>query len=103
MKKYENVKYIASVRDKANGHLTVIRSEYRTKKDFRTDLINNGYSVRFIATEETFDDECENGTSETKSQKSRTGFGVRATRSLPTSTAYRSRTTAGRTRLTWKP
>lgn len=51
--------YIASVRDKETKEVKVIEREYETKKAFREDLLCNGYSVRFIATEETFDEECE--------------------------------------------
>lgn len=54
------MKYIASVRDRETGKIQVIERDcYKTKKDFRADLASNGYSIRFIATEETFDDECE--------------------------------------------
>lgn len=51
--------YIASVRDKETRELQVIEREYDRKSDFYSDLRGNGYSVRFIATEETFDEECE--------------------------------------------
>ena len=51
--------FMASVRDKKTKELKVIKSEYKYKKDFYSDLIGNGYAVRFIATEEKFDDECE--------------------------------------------
>lgn len=52
-------KLIASVVDKETKRLQIIERDcYTTKKDFRTDLLYNGYSVRFIATEETFDEEC---------------------------------------------
>ncbi len=51
--------YIASVRDKQTRELKIFRMEYETKKDFYTDLRNNGYSVRFITTEENFDRDCE--------------------------------------------
>lgn len=37
----------------------IIKSEYPTKKAFREDLNANGYAVRFIATEETWDEESE--------------------------------------------
>lgn len=50
-------KFIASVT--YEGQLELIEREYKTKKAFYNDLRGNGYSVRFIATEETFDDECE--------------------------------------------
>lgn len=52
-------KYIASVRDKETRELMIIEREYDRKSDFYNDLRGNGYSVRFIATEETFDEECE--------------------------------------------
>lgn len=52
-------KYIASVRDKETKELMIIEREYNRKSDFYNDLRGNGYSVRFIATEETFDEECE--------------------------------------------
>ena len=51
--------YIASVRDKETKKLQLIEREYDRKSDSYNDLRNNGYSVRFIATEETFDNECE--------------------------------------------
>lgn len=53
------MKYIASVRDKETKELVLIERDYSTKKAFRADLAANGYSIRFIATEETFDAECE--------------------------------------------
>lgn len=54
------MKYIASVRDRETGKIQIIERDcYKTKKDFRADLAGNGYSIRFIATEETFDEECE--------------------------------------------
>lgn len=49
---------IASVVDKETKQLKIIKAEYKTKKEFKEDLVGNGYSVHFIATEETFDDEC---------------------------------------------
>lgn len=52
-------KYIASVRDKETKKLMIIESEYDRKSDFYVDLRNNGYSVRFITTEEKFDEDCE--------------------------------------------
>lgn len=51
--------YVASVKEKESKRLSIIKSEYETKKEFREDLKNNGYSIRFIATEETFNKECE--------------------------------------------
>lgn len=52
-------KYIASVKDKETKEIVVIEREYPTKKAFKSDLIGNGYMVRFIAAEETFDEACE--------------------------------------------
>lgn len=52
-------KYIASVRDKETKKLQLIEREYNRKSDFYNDLRNNGYSVRFITTEEKFDEDCE--------------------------------------------
>ena len=49
--------YIASVT--YNGELKHINAEYPTKKAFYEDLRANGYSVRFISTEEKFDEDCE--------------------------------------------
>ncbi len=49
-------KYIASVRDKETRELKIIESEYDRKSDFYNDLRNNGYSVRFITTEDKFDE-----------------------------------------------
>ena len=52
-------KYIASVRDKETKKLQLIESGYDRKSDFYNDLRGNGYSVRFITTEEKFDEDCE--------------------------------------------
>lgn len=52
-------KYIASVRDKETRELKIIEMEYPTAKAFREDLYGNGYRVRFITTEEKFDEDCE--------------------------------------------
>lgn len=52
-------KYIASVRDKETNLLSIIESEYDRKSDFYSDLHGNGYSVRFITTEEKFDEDCQ--------------------------------------------
>jgi len=51
-------KYIASVRDAETRHIRIIESEYERKIDFYTDLRNNGHRVRFISTEEKFDEDC---------------------------------------------
>lgn len=51
--------YIASVRDKKTKQLMIIKREYDRKSDFYTDLRKNGYSVRFITTEEKFDEDCQ--------------------------------------------
>lgn len=53
------MKYVASVVDKEDNKLIVMEKEYDSKKAFKMDLLGNGYSVRFIATEDTFDEECE--------------------------------------------
>ena len=50
--------YVASVRDTETNEVKVIESDYPNKKNFAFDLRHNGYSVRFIATPETFDNEC---------------------------------------------
>ena len=50
--------YIAMVTDKETRKLEKIESEYNSKKEFEKDLRNNGYSVRFITTEENFDEDC---------------------------------------------
>lgn len=52
-------KYIASVRDKETKKLMVIKDEYKSKKAFEVDLKANGFSIRFITTEEKFDEDCE--------------------------------------------
>lgn len=52
-------KYIASVRDKETKKLMVIEGEYKNKKAFENDIRCNGCSVRFITTEEKFDEDCE--------------------------------------------
>lgn len=53
------MKYIASVRDRETREIMLIEGDYPTKKAFRAELAANGYSIRFIATDETFDAECE--------------------------------------------
>ena len=53
------MKYIASVRDSETKELMIIEREYDRKQDFYTDLRCNGYRVRFITTEEKFDEDCE--------------------------------------------
>lgn len=53
------MKYIASVRNKETRELTTITSEYPSKKEFAEDLRGNGYSIRFISTEDKFDADCE--------------------------------------------
>lgn len=50
--------YIASVRNKKTRELTIITSDYETKKEFEEDLRGNGYSIRFITTEDKFDEDC---------------------------------------------
>lgn len=50
-------KYIAVVI--FEKELSTISMEYTTKKDFYHDLRKNGYSVRFISTEENFNKDCE--------------------------------------------
>ena len=50
-------KYIASVT--LDGELQTIEREYDRKQDFYSDLRANGYRVRFISTEEKFDEDCE--------------------------------------------
>lgn len=50
--------YVASVRDRETKKIEVITRDYPTKKEFRSDLAGNGYSIRFIATEEDFDEAC---------------------------------------------
>lgn len=51
--------YIASVRDKETKEVKLITRDYPNKKAFREDLYGNGYSVRFITTEDKFDEDCE--------------------------------------------
>lgn len=48
-------KYIASVT--FDGELQIIEKEYDRKQDFYNDLKANGYRVRFISTEEKFDED----------------------------------------------
>ncbi len=50
--------YIAMVTDKETKKLEKIEAEYPTKKAFDHDLKRNGYAVRFITTEENFDEDC---------------------------------------------
>lgn len=52
------MKYIASVRDKGTKELMLIEREYNNKKEFEIDLRQNGFSIRFISTENNFDDDC---------------------------------------------
>lgn len=56
------MKYIASVTMKneetGKKELMLIEREYDRKSDFYNDLRGNGYSVRFITTEEKFDEDC---------------------------------------------
>lgn len=61
--------YIASVRNKETRELQIIEREYDRKSDFYSDLRENGYSVRFIATEKTFDEECEKWHQKNESSK----------------------------------
>lgn len=49
--------YVASVKD--GKQIKIIKCEYETKKAFSHDLRANGYKIRFIATPETFDAECD--------------------------------------------
>lgn len=53
------MKYIASVRDGETKLLEIIEREYDRKQDFYNDLRECGYRVRFITTEEKFDEDCE--------------------------------------------
>lgn len=42
------------------GKLEIIkRDDYSSKKEFEKDLRCNGYRIRFISTEEKFDEDCE--------------------------------------------
>lgn len=49
-------KYIACVRNKETKELMTIEREYNRKADFESDLRGNGYSIRFITTEDKFDE-----------------------------------------------
>lgn len=49
--------YVASVT--LNGELKIVKMKYSSMKEFARDLRLNGYRVRFIATEGTFDSKCE--------------------------------------------
>lgn len=42
-----------------DGKLELIEREYKTKKEFREDLRNNGFRIRFISTPDNFDKDCE--------------------------------------------
>ena len=46
--------YIASVR--FENEVFEMKREYRTKAAFRADLLENGFSVRFITTAEKYDE-----------------------------------------------
>lgn len=54
--RYKN--FIACVVDRETKETLIIERYLPTKKEFRQLLAGNGYSVKFIATEETYDDEC---------------------------------------------
>ena len=47
--------YIASVR--FENEVFEMKREYRTKAAFRVDLLENGFSVRFITTAEKYDED----------------------------------------------
>ena len=47
--------YIASVR--FDGEVFEMKREYRTKAAFKADLLENGFSVRFITTIEKYDED----------------------------------------------
>ena len=51
--------YTAFVKDKETKEQLVITKEYASKKDFKRDLIGNGYAVKFISESELFDQESE--------------------------------------------
>lgn len=54
------MKYVASVRNKDTNKLEVItREDYSSKKSFEADLKRNGYKIRFISTEDKFDEDCD--------------------------------------------
>jgi len=61
--------YKAFVKSKETGELTIIESEYTSKKDFARDLRANGYAVKFISTPEKFDEDSENYNWELKRRK----------------------------------
>ena len=50
--------YEAFVRNKETKETKVIKMDYPNKKSFAADLKANGYSIKFIATEDTYDEEC---------------------------------------------
>lgn len=52
--------YVASVKNKETKVISIIKADdYKNKNEFAKDLRANGYSVRFISTEENFDSDCE--------------------------------------------
>ena len=51
--------YIASVIDKSDNKFKIIKDTYSSKKEFAYDLRANGYQVRFITTNDSFDRDCE--------------------------------------------
>lgn len=64
------MKYVASVRNKDTNKLEVItREDYSSKKSFEADLKRNGYKVRFISTEDKFDEDCDKYNSKLESAK----------------------------------
>lgn len=51
--------YIASVKDPDTNTVVLISKDcFKTKKEFAICLRENGYRVRFITTEEKFDEDC---------------------------------------------
>jgi hypothetical protein len=64
------MKYVASVRNKDTNKLEVItREDYSSKKSFEADLKRNGYKIRFISTEDKFDEDCDKYNSKLESAK----------------------------------
>ena len=51
--------YEAVVKNKETKETKVIKMDYPNKKAFAADLKSNGYAIKFIATEDTYDEECE--------------------------------------------
>ena len=53
------MKYVAVVKNKETGRISIMEEEYNSKKEFKRDIRNNGYSLmrNYIWNKEDWDDE----------------------------------------------